>query len=213
MSVKVQRFIEKTILLKLRQFYCKYSLYLLPVIIVSALMAFDFWLGDPVVTAYILLFLSAYVLSRLEPPLTKWIGRLSTRKLIVTTFFGVGAVGLVLVSPVLAQSVPNPNPAPNLNPSSCQGMFGPISTFFSQAFTNSGATQAGTEVCTTFGMIQAILAGGFIVTLGVTGYIVVAQGAEIRTVLIIPGVALLVFIGSFLIQNMFLGTGTTAPIT
>ncbi|MCU0535177.1 MAG: hypothetical protein MUD14_14915 [Hydrococcus sp. Prado102] len=193
----------------LRQFYCKYSLYLLPVIIVSALMAFDFWLGDPVVTAYILLFLSAYVLSRLEPPLTKWLGRLGSRRLIATTFFGVGAVGLVLVSPVLAQSVPNPNP----NPSSCQGMFGPISTFFSQAFTSSGATQAGTEVCTTFGMIQAILAGGFIVTLGVTGYVVVAQGAEIRTVLIIPGVALLVFIGSFLIQNMFLGTGTTAPIT
>ncbi len=195
MLAKVERFLSNRFPPRSLLLSHNYSPYILPVVIGSTLMAVDRWLTDPAVTEIILLFLLAYLLSCLIRMLRSW-GMPPTPWRFLLAALTTGAV-LVFASPVMAQVT---------TASSCSGgLFGPLANFFSDAFTTAGATAAGNEVCTVFGLIQAILAVVFIIAIGIAAY-QVGQGAEIRTAFLPAALALLVVVSSGIIIKLFMGT-------
>ncbi len=97
----------------------------------------------------------------------------------LTLFASVSLLILAPLQPVFAQ----------VTTASCtttQGVFGALTDFFVQAFTAAGSTASSDDICFIFGIVAAILAVVFIITIAVSAY-QVNQGAELRIAFIPVG--------------------------
>ncbi len=180
----------------------------IPLLFVAGLYLEDQLLQDPLVTAYSLLFLLVYISSRYVQYER---ARANARWVFKGYMLLIGVLGAAVMlgladAPVFAQATGGG--------ANCGGgLFGPLANFFVRAFqaaqSNGGASggNAGEQICTLFGIMQAALVVLFVLAIGIAVY-QVGQGAEFKAAFLPIALALIVVVAAGVIIQLFMGSAT-----